>query len=542
MPDFTTPPPQKHMDQSFWSYVGFSGRSDEQMLYRRLNSRVIKPHESTQLISMPSFLPISAIDEIGPEDITKPKSPFFSSLFCSAPDSSQVVEKAKKLFAVLTLCDKEDTIWDLFNDGLTDGDLPLEQTQADGRDGSSSTLVSCQDRCKSFQSFSRFKDIEINNFLKRQWLVLAPVLTTQGGHNHIAKDVPLPIYDISIKSPGVERSVYKGTLHAAHILPKARADVHVAVKIYTTEKDFNREKENLEVTQDLNHSHLIQHIATVQRGGIFYVIFPWAQGGSLSDFWKRDPGGLQIRKPTIVLWCFQQMLGLVDAIRGLHGRNVRHGDLKPENVLHFKASADSPAGDDQYGTLVLADVGISRYHEEITERRKMATTTNATTPSYEAPEAEFNQEDPRSRKYDMWSVGCVFMEFLIWLLYGHQAICDFRKRQRPNAYRQNAAYYIQSDLENTAVRNPAVCRGIEVIKNDPRCTGDTGLIRLISLIDECLIVIDPKERATSEELRDNIQDIVRRAETDPDYLIRGLEPPPEIPGAFRPSDNGHAEH
>ncbi|RYC59314.1 hypothetical protein CHU98_g6881, partial [Xylaria longipes] len=257
----------------------------------------------------------------------------------------------------------------------------------------------------------------------------------------------------------------------------------------------------------LNYPHLIRHFATVQHGNLFYVIFPWTDGGNLSNFWKRNPDAPQTRPLSLFMWSFRQMLGLIDGLFALHNVNFRHGDLKPENILHFGAPDDStiqhschgtlrnnlrrpgvpgtglrPAYIYQSGTLIIADVGVSRVHRQATELRRDPTDTKATTRCYEAPEAELNTA-PRSRRYDMWSVGCIFMEFTIWLLYDDNAIGDFWR------LRSGEPYY-KMITKTTAIIHPAVLRGLEAFRNGPRCDDDTGLADLINLIADSLIVID----------------------------------------------------
>ncbi|KAI0437012.1 kinase-like protein [Xylaria telfairii] len=492
-----------------------------QSLYSQLDSKIIKSDNKkiTQQLSTFSFLPLDVIDEIITKDIVKAKSLRYTSIF--RPDlSAQIVERTKKVFAILGLLEEEDIIKNLFDEGLVDEDLPLTRLQAQGR-SNSNVLASRQG--KEFKSFSKLgKERAVDNFLKEQWLVLAPIFTTDGKHFQVDGEAPLPFYDIEKIPTHSISNVYKALLHPAHL---------IAIKDYNKKEEFEREKENLIATQNLKHPHLIRHIATIQHGELYYVIFPWADGGNLSDFWKSDPDALQTRPPSLFKWSFQQMFGLVDGLFALHEVNCRHGDLKPENILHFRAPDNSTLQHIQSGTLVIADVGVSRVHQQATELRKDPTKTKATTPCYEAPEVELDEKAPRGRRYDMWSVGCIFMEFTIWLLYGHAAIGNFRK------LRSGAAYY-EMTTKNTAVIHPAVSRGLEALRNDPRCGEDTGLSNLVSLIADDLIVIDAGKRVKAGELKEKFGKIVKTAEEDPEYLVRQTEPPPRIPDAFTLERNG----
>src|SRR5688572_8290946 len=97
------------------------------------------------------------------------------------------------------------------------------------------------------------------------------------------------------------------------------------------------EAETLEMLRNLNHPHLIKAIAYYIKGEKHFVMFPWARGGNLRDFWRNDPPTLG---PRYLEWVFTQLVGLTEAMVKLHRsqseKHWRHGDLKPENILCFE--------------------------------------------------------------------------------------------------------------------------------------------------------------------------------------------------------------
>ncbi|KAM0424536.1 hypothetical protein ACHAPT_010252 [Fusarium lateritium] len=301
---------------------------------------------------------------------------------------------------------------------------------------------------------------------------------------------------------------------------------------------FEKERANLEEIRSLKlHQHLIRGIATCQVHNSYYILFPWADGGDLDKFWERLKGK---GDANLVLWSLKQMTGLVDALRLMHDINHRHGDLKPGNILHFpKGNPFCGQQDDPQGTLVIADYGVSRRHQKATQMRLEGTSTRATTRSYEAPEADGSQHNPRSRRYDLWSVGCIFLEFVVWLLYGHDAVKGFES-QRIATGKSNgghASFYVKEDDEKPveAELNEAVEAAVAAILKDPRCSGDTALGHLVALIPEGLLVINPNDRDTAEQLHDKLKGIVARAESQRSYLFRETSPQPDTPEAFRKS-------
>ncbi|KAI1151326.1 kinase-like protein [Nemania diffusa] len=482
-------------------------------LYKCLKSRLVKcDSKDGTKFSHFSFLPLDALNDIVTETTVMSQSPgnswLFPSIFgCKCKDISGVVKQAKKVFAILGFFEKPDLIWALFDEGLRDEHLPLARLNGDEN---SQILVS--PRGKEFETFSKQESSSgADNFLTFQWRVLAPYFTALGedvgverGHR-LNRDNPLPFFDVTKMPAAPGKSlVYRGTLHRAHIAPRSTKDIEVAIKDYENKDDFEKERANLMRIQKLNHPHLIRHISTIQQGKCYYVIFPWANGGNLSDFWN-SPRSKDVE--LLLTWSLEQMLGLAGALSALHhklddqhpdGMNCRHGDLKPENILYFKKAG-------RYGTLVVADVGESKVHIAATYLRHDPTQTRATTPCYEAPEAENNTK--RSRKYDMWSLGCIFLEFTIWLLDGHEAIEKFRKQRRdgdgPSAER---AKFYQRNGSDPPIVHPVVTKRLQTLQKDPRCSSE--LVSLVKLIAQDLIVVDPSKRAGAEELRDKLGRIV----------------------------------
>ena len=64
-------------------------------------------------------------------------------------------------------------------------------------------------------------------------------------------------------------------------------------------------------------------------------------------------------------------------------------------------------------------------HLNDTGIRKHASSSQFGTRAYEPPEAVTRLLAPRSRLYDIWSFGCVMLEFVVWLLYGHRGLDEF---------------------------------------------------------------------------------------------------------------------
>ena len=158
------------------------------------------------------------------------------------------------------------------------------------------------------------------------------------------------------------------------------------------------------------------------------MLFPYAQC-NLRQYMRRVK--LDRSDTGSTTWFLDQLRSLADALREIHNLQTTggpastdnliapgpkmqksgwHHDIKPENILFFRDRRS------RYGKLCIADFGSGKVH---TYRSGSINTKSANgTLTYEPPEAQ--SEGRTSRPYDVFSLGCVFLELLIW------AVCDYR--------------------------------------------------------------------------------------------------------------------
>jgi serine/threonine protein kinase len=289
----------------------------------------------------------------------------------------------------------------------------------------------------------------------------------------------------------------------------------------------------LEYVKSINNDHLIKHLAICEEAQC--IFFPWANGGSLWDFWEfHGPEELE-RTANVLRWSLQQLTGITEAMAKLYPENFRHGDLKPSNILHFTE------GGVKLGTLKIADLGVSRVHEKgaWTDLRAGFTTTTASTPTYQGPEAHetYRTKGARSRKYDSWSIGCIILEFIVWLLYDSEALMSFKRARDESSGSDNPFYRLidgsdpkKEDIEKAIEVRPSVNEAIGKLKSDDRCR-DTALGALVGLVESNLLKIVPKKRLESIELYGELKKILEYAE-DLSYLVNEAKPPSSIPEIF----------
>lgn len=261
---------------------------------------------------------------------------------------------------------------------------------------------------------------------------------------------------------------------------------------------WEKEVKALRMMNELNQEHIVRFITAfrrLRRSGVeeHYVMFEWANGGNLRNLWER------VRFPdlegSLVKDTIKQILGLASALQAAHNLNkteasYRHGDLKPENILIFKT------GEETLGTLKIGDWGEAKYHGEnqVTEMRSKKTTARFGTRRYEAPEVvtgikvkrENQPEKRRSRLYDIWAMGCITLEFIVWLLYGLDGLNKFNQDVDGDTFYQTS---IENGIK-VARLHDAVVRWMDHMANEPACElGSTAIGDLLDIVRSSLLVV-----------------------------------------------------
>ncbi|KAK1518549.1 protein kinase domain-containing protein [Colletotrichum abscissum] len=182
--------------------------------------------------------------------------------------------------------------------------------------------------------------------------------------------------------------------------------------------------------------------AQPQRRKIFAILILMEQVKLIEDFIKHDIDDsflpLEIKrnlrhKPVIQL---QKKDGLVRALRRIHNLRTmskednyapvpndpnvlldnkhwgRHGDIKPENILWFKKYEES-----RRNFLVISDFGLTRFNTADSRSKVAYDAVKGFSGSYRPPDVDLKRTI--SQRYDIWSLGCVFLEFVSWFLVGH---------------------------------------------------------------------------------------------------------------------------
>lgn len=207
-----------------------------------------------------------------------------------------------------------------------------------------------------------------------------------------------------------------------------RCKDHYAVKRFTADSaTFKRERDALVRFSHPNtgHESLIQLLYSYELRSTKYLIFPCAEG-DLEYHWANH--GSDPRSQVDLIWMLQECHGIACGLAKVHDHaswpvgnpesgsqnKGRHGDIKPKNILFFRDEEASP------GRLVVADFTLMRFHSSNADTTRIRNVDYSRT--YLPPEMVASRGAQVSQRYDIWTLGCVFLELITWHLLGSAAI------------------------------------------------------------------------------------------------------------------------
>jgi formylglycine-generating enzyme required for sulfatase activity/dienelactone hydrolase len=168
----------------------------------------------------------------------------------------------------------------------------------------------------------------------------------------------------------------------------------VAVKVLRPELaavlGAERFLQEIKVTANLNHPHILPLLDSGEADGFLYYVMPYVEGETLRDRMDRE-GQLPLGD------ALQMMRQVAAALSYAHNHDVIHRDIKPENVL---LSA---------GEAVVADFGIARAVTAAGGERLTETGIAIGTPMYMSPEQAAGDTHVDHRA-DVYSLGVVAYE------------------------------------------------------------------------------------------------------------------------------------
>ncbi|KAF5666734.1 serine threonine kinase [Fusarium circinatum] len=193
--------------------------------------------------------------------------------------------------------------------------------------------------------------------------------------------------------------------------------------------------------------------------------------------------------------------------------------------------------DEPHGLLVLADFGLTKFHRERT-RSQTKNTTVGYTYTYAPPEIDI-EGGLMSRSSDIWSLGCVLLEMVCWVLGGWE-LCEVFSYARLTE--EDASGMLKTDkffaivkLEDDELRRftvkPQVLEFIRRLDHHESCTN--YIHDILDIVEKHMVVVrtDDVKRASIGELLEKIKNVDHRVQDDDqrDYIAKPTPGPRKTP-------------
>jgi serine/threonine protein kinase len=311
------------------------------------------------------------------------------------------------------------------------------------------------------------------------------------------------------------------------------------------------------------HPHIVTHLFAWTQMETFYILFPKASH-NLRDYMTKQPArdppstlspsksffympaDQSMRCPlldaTFVTWLLRQLVGLADAVDRIHhliGEAMQvhgelelssalgpatwatgfHGDIKPDNILVFTDEGD------HYGTFKIGDFGSASLNPSSLGTQHILFLG---TPTYESPDMYLL--GTASQPYDLWSLGCVFLEILLWCFDPGQGGAENFATERIKTLLDSPQFETdnywdpsrgEGSTKKASLKDAVVVRIHNLAEH--HCKGLRAFDDLTSLVKR-MFEIDAKKRITAARLKSDVEAILRQAEIDlesePNYYVR----------------------
>ncbi|CAI6340153.1 unnamed protein product [Periconia digitata] len=292
-----------------------------------------------------------------------------------------------------------------------------------------------------------------SEFYKAQWKFCAHTFRHGMNDTRLDDEVILPYLSREVLKMGPDSCTYKVEIHPSYNELIPTKDGHpTAINTFIIKtcraKDSQLHHNEVEAYKIMDFSESILpntvriHGSWVQRQE-YSMCMEHVGGATLEDFFARPP---PVYEEDIILFWER----LVDVLKPLariqkhpNPDNIFkflqgiHNDIKPTNILvaepnnAFQKESNRCSSYDV--TFKLADLGLTHFSPAEKERKArikaVSGTQIFTAPEYYRNEKDrFSQSDIREAKpsKDIWSMGCVFSEAVVWSVLGPEGLNRYR--------------------------------------------------------------------------------------------------------------------
>ena len=265
-----------------------------------------------------------------------------------------------------------------------------------------------------------------------------------------------------------------------------------------------------------------------------------------------------IHQKEDIIWFLKQVHGIADAVKNIHDltfqpsgtglvapasgdrKTAWHHDLKPENLLLFLDDCTDR------GMIRVSDWGSGKVSEYRHTSSYHTRSPNGTV-TYEPPEAV--SEKGVSRPYDLWYLGCVYLELLIWATFGRKEAKRFssdrettRGSTQTGSLRDDAFWKLDEKQKEKVLRSSVTTR-MRRLDKDPSALPFKDFLECVRQMLE----IDPKKRIKASDLSEKLNQIYKMkkaelekdSETQPSLIQTDHDSPDRTPYGHSPLSARH---
>ncbi|KAI0127337.1 kinase-like domain-containing protein [Xylariales sp. AK1849] len=405
-----------------------------------------------------------SIDDGRLKKLTDPDIRLYAEKVCSRARAHEGTSSYIKIFAILVLTDHPGAIIEFVNNGLCDGDLPLITVPDD-------TGEPCELRR------SQSPDVKLDCF--ENWTIVASPYFAKGSQRQVRfytlsdRDILPWTKRYDRRRRGGYSKVSRARIHEKHhdYHNSPSSDGIFAVKklryIFTdsansskstgrpshhsdngqmmgagVKKAFQDEVEILRRFSEDAHPHLVSLLAAFQEGEDYCHLFHWAES-DLSNLWKNT-------------------------------------------------SPDEP----------LSDFGLARFHSE-NSRSNIRLSRVICTPTYRPPECDL-EDSTISRSFDIWSLGCVLLEFVTWYLGGWEYLNKYVEGRMQKDVHGHKSDQLFELVEDRRTGEPAARVKLEIIEwvdelhTNAKCS--EIMHQFLDYIQLKMLLVLPQDRTSCQEV------------------------------------------